>query len=414
MALNTSKILDLTCDEITSNKLYDYSQSRKDAELVADNNGDFPLLAKGNRGNAIEFNGNNYAKIDSLDLLNLSGNFTLFFDYYCKKAVVGTATEIIVILNHSGLSETGESLSVQESIDVLPETWQSIVFIKNGTEYKLYLNGNLQKTITDTKALLGISFNQNFLSEYAFAKIDNVEIFNTAFTDEEIENHNASNISNKIDYLIDDIDIRSVYGVHIERSRGVVNKPKFKEFASIEWGNYHGEDVDLNNKYYEARNIELDCWLRAENQKDFLDKILPFIRLFEKSGTQTLRINNIMQNKPLLYKVYCKDEIDVEKAWRPGLMYGTFTLKLVEPQPVKRILSHIMTNLSNATSQISFYTEKYVDVDWGDGNIDYDCWGQVNLTHKYEKQGQYYIIITGCIEEITNFQSDDIVIWNRL
>ena len=96
-------------------------------------------------------------------------------------------------------------------------------------------------------------------------------------------------------------------------------------------------------------------------------------------------------------------------------MVGTFKLKLVEPEPVKRVLKHIRVGESTKTCTITLTTTKYVNIYWGDGSVDYDISGDsVKVKHDYANNGDYFPVITGCIEEIKSFETNAIVVWERI
>ena len=60
-------------------------------------------------------------------------------------------------------------------------------------------------------------------------------------------------------------------------------------------------------------------------------------------------------------------------------------------------------------------SRKLLAIHWGDGTADYDINGTARtITHKYEKQGIYYAIIEGVIEQVTDFDTNGIVVWNKL
>jgi hypothetical protein len=128
---------------------------------------------------------------------------------------------------------------------------------------------------------------------------------------------------------------------------------------------------------------------------------------------------NVHPLKPLIYEVYCKDEIAFSKKWREDLMVGTFKLKLIEPEPVKMVLKHIYTEQNQYhTCSIKIKTEKLVNIYWGDGAVDYDISGdhftQDFIEHKYNETGNYFPVITGNINEIIAFETDAIVVWREL
>ena len=59
--------------------------------------------------------------------------------------------------------------------------------------------------------------------------------------------------------------------------------------------------------------------------------------------------------KPLVYEVGLFDDTDITKTWgtyNTDLMVGTFKLKLIEDEPVKRVLRHISANDNSKASGI--------------------------------------------------------------
>ena len=144
---------------------------------------------------------------------------------------------------------------------------------------------------------------------------------------------------------------------------------------------------------------------------DFIKKITTFEQQFDKKGTNRLVID-VHPVKPLIYEVYCKDAIEISKEWSDELMVGTFKLKLIEPEPVKRVLKHIRVNESTKTCTITLTSTKYVNIYWGDGSVDYDISGDsVKITHNYDVNGDYFPVVTGCIDEISSFETNAIIVW---
>lgn len=216
-----------------------------------------------------------------------------------------------------------------------------------------------------------------------------------------------------IGYSINGKDFKD-FGVYVSGSDGIINRPKLKACAGVSWDNYHGEDIDLNHKYYEAREITLSCFIKAATNQEFITQMLRFERQFDKRGLQRL-VLDVHPMKPLIYEVYCKDEISVSKRWNAGLMVGTFKLKLTEPQPIKRILKHSYVSEETKTCHITITTHKLVNIFWGDGRVDEDVSGTgVNISHTYHEKGEYFPVITGCIDEIQGFQTNAIIVWNKL
>ena len=212
--------------------------------------------------------------------------------------------------------------------------------------------------------------------------------------------------------MIDGVDLKS-YGVFIKGSDGITNRPKLKAPASVSWDDYHGAAVDLQRKFYEPREITLKCFIKADNIDDFLTKLFSFEQIFDKPGTNRLFVET--DTKPLIFEVYCRDEIGVSKEWSKTQMIGTFNIKLIEPEPVKRVLKHTRTGDANKTCSITLTTVKLLNIYWGDGKTDFDVSGQnITVTHDYATNGEYYPVITGCIDEITAFSTNATMIWNKL
>ena len=115
-----------------------------------------------------------------------------------------------------------------------------------------------------------------------------------------------------------------------------------------------------------------------------------------------------------MYEVYLPDGTDIAKEWNDSKMVGTFTLKLKEPEPVKRVLKHFRVNENSKTVTITLTTQKLVNIYWGDGTTTQDVYGTQTITHDYSENGEDYVIVTGVIEDITDFSTNAIIVWNKL
>lgn len=224
--------------------------------------------------------------------------------------------------------------------------------------------------------------------------------------------------THKLRYLIDGIDIRDAYGVVISKSSGLLSRPKIKTPTKADWKDYHGEVVDLEEVRKEPRTITLKGWMPADNKGDLVAKWNAFMRIFDRPGTRRLTVD-VHPTHPLVYEVYLADETDIDKQWSSRDMAGTFTLKLREPEPVKRVVIHIVTS-SDRTLRIQMRTLKSVTISWGDGTYDTDVQGQVDITHTYPENPEgitskeYLAVIAGVIEEITRFTTNGTILWNIL
>ena len=150
---------------------------------------------------------------------------------------------------------------------------------------------------------------------------------------------------------------------------------------------------------------------------DFTERVNRLYEHFRQDGTQRLMIS-IHPTKPLVFEVYCEDGVAPSKRWHDDKMIGTFALKLKEPDPVKRVVRHQRLNASNAELTIELKSDKMVNIYWGDGTVSEDiygdCTGKNALKHTYAENGIYYAIVGGVIEEITDFDTNGIIVWNKL
>lgn len=404
-------ILNLPFDESNgSEKAFDYSQSRSDGDVIG------ASFVPGNNGNAIKFQGGNeYCELEHDIIETLAGNLTIMGYVQIVELAAGTPKQLIWVVNFSGVKNYFEV-----PINVNPGSWYNIVMTKQGTTYRFYVNAQLVQTVTHGGTPTGISLNQDFYGEggetpgcYGLGLLDDVKVCKVALTQEEIINETSSSVS--MTYLLDGVDFKE-YGVFVAGSDGVVDRPKLKNPYSVSFDNYHGEIVDLNHKFFEPREITLDCFIKAATKNDFVIQLSNFMQQFDKVGTQRLTIN-VHPVKPLVYEVYCKDVVNVSKVWNNQLMVGTFKVKLTEPEPVKRVLKHIRVSEATKTCTMTFKSMKYVNIYWGDGTADFDVAGDSlshTISHVYAENGDYFPIITGCIDEITDFETNAIIVWNKL
>jgi len=395
-------ILNLPFDESAGASVaYDYSKSRADGQVYG------ATFVAGKNGNAIKFSGNDTCEVSDNIMSNMAMEFSMLLWVQSTEIESGTPKKLIWLLNFTGMENY-----VEIPIEAKSGTWFSLALTRKGSVFKFYVNSSLIQTVNNAGTLRGVSLNQDYYGgDYGLGLLDDVKFYNVALSQSDI----ISELSNsKVQaYWLDGVDFKT-YGVYVSDSEGVVSRPKLKSMASVSWDNYHGESVDLQHKFYEPREITLSCFIKADSKNDFITKISAFEQLFDNPGTNRLMID-VHPIKPLIYEVYCKDEIAVSKKWNDALMVGTFKLKLIEPEPVKRILKHIRVSEATKTCTITLTSDKLVNIYWGDGSVDYDISGEdVAISHDYSQNGDYFPVITGCIDEITDFTTNAIVVWNKL
>lgn len=395
-------IFQMPFDESNGSSIaYDYSQNRADGVV----NG--ATFVGGKNGNAISFAGTDTCEVSKSVIPNLSVAFSMMAWVMGRECECGSPKKLIWMLNFAGVNNF-----VEVPIEAKPGSWFSLAVTRSGSRYCFYVNSSLVKTINNSGTLQGISLNQDFYGgDYGFALLDDVVIYSVELSQADIINELST--SKQQAYLLDGVDFRD-FGVFVSGSDGIMNRPKLKTPASVKWDNYHGESVDLSHKFYESRDITLSCFVKADSKMDFINKIVKFEQAFDKVGTNRLVID-VHPVKPLIYEVYCKDAIEVTKEWSDTLMVGTFKLKLVEPEPVKRVMKHIRIGESTKTCTVKLTSSKYLNIYWGDGKVDYDVCGEnLTINHEYASNGDYFPVVTGCIDEITSFETNAIVVWEKI
>ncbi len=380
---------------------YDYSSNRADGVVTGAH------FAAGKNGNAISFSGNDTCEVAKDILPSLSVNFSILAWVKGAECELGTPGKLIWVLAFPGVKNY-----VEVPIEAKAGTWFSLAVVKSGMKYGFYVNSSLIQEVQRSGTLQGVSLNQDYYGgEYGFGLLDDVKVYNVALSQADIINELSS--AKQQAYKVDGRDFKE-FGVYVSSSDGLLNRPKLKEPMSVNWDNYHGQSVDLAHKYYDTREITLSCFCKAESKMDFIKKINDFQRLFDKRGTNRLVVD-VHPVKPLIYEVYSTDSIEVEKVWNDYLMVGTFKLKLKEPEPVKKVLKHIRVGESTKTCTITMTTNKYVNIYWGDGSVDYDVAGKdLEISHDYAENGDYFPVITGCIDEIESLTTNAIIVWERI
>lgn len=203
------------------------------------------------------------------------------------------------------------------------------------------------------------------------------------------------------------------YGVKIIQSKGILNALKMKEPVKTNWPDHHGEVIDLAAPRFEAREIVLECIIKATNSNDWIGKVRLFIGALQQAELNQIVIEIVdgaTSMRPLVYMVFLQEVPDISKTWSEANMFGTFTLKLKEPEPVKRIYSTNSTSVS-----LTINTTDPVNIYWGDREAEYDVTTETGeITHSYFREEPHYIVITGIIDNINGVSTDATEVWNKL
>ena len=318
MALEQNLILDLPFDEANGSTVaYDFAQNRHDATVV-----DCSFVA-GKQGNCINFDGEGYADVN-YNVVPLSGSFTILAWVKANKYPDGYTGKRIGLFCNTDQVEGYRTFW----IDVEPDSWGFFAIKKSGNRVLVYLDTQLIETIVLPSTLTGIALIQDIYGiSYGYADLDSVKVYNVVLSDAEIGEE--LNSVAQLEYYLDGKNFRD-FGIRVESSTGVLDLPKLKTPASVDWADYHGKVIDLTEKRYQEREITLNCWLKASGKMDFVERVNTLYDRFRQDGTQRLMIS-IHPTKPLVYEVYCEDGVAPSKRWHDDKMIGTFSLKLKEP-----------------------------------------------------------------------------------
>lgn len=405
MASDNNLILNLPFDEGEGSTVaYDYSLYRHDAEVQ---NGKFK---EGRSGNCISFEGNGRAEIDE-NIVNFNNPFTILAWVRVSTLADGVSGKRLGVFCNTAQLEGYRDYWT----NVTPGTWYFIVLRRLGNSIDVILDTQQITTINVPTTLTGISILQDvYGSENAYADIDDVKIYDIALSDEGISESITDSAT--IGYTLGGVNLADL-GIRVESSSGILDLPKLKTPASNDWADYHGKVIDLTDKRYQEREITLNCWLKATGKMNFTERVNQLYEVLRKDGTARLQID-IHPTKPLVYEVYCDGGVAPNKRWRYDKMIGTFALKLKEPDPVKRVVRHQRRDASTSTVSIAFRSDKMVNIFWGDGTMEEDVYGDHTganaITHTFSDDGIYYVVVAGVIEELEDFTTNGIIVWNRL
>lgn len=392
--IDRNLLLYLPFDDPDGSKAYDYSAGRHDATL----SGGAVFTRDAKTGKALDLCG---GEVITEQAIPFTSDFTLTL--YVKIAT----NRLGWLLNLPGIENYKE-----QWLDVVPGEWHFIAFVRSGPTFKVFLNSECVYVGTLSANPTGLSLSTDELLTTT-ATLDEVKLFNVAKTEKEILKMQADT---DVEYYIDGINFKD-YGVYVSASDGLVGRLAQKESLSVDYDNYHGIVRDRKRKRFKERVITLQCFVEADSRSAFVEWCNSFFALFDGDHTHRLKVEYDGKAKPLVYEVDLLAETPIDKKWgsyNKEIMVGKFTLKLTEDEPVKKVLRHIsVTNNSKATITVSTY--KLLNIYWGDGSHTFNVGGHnTTVEHTYTSPGEYDIVVTGVIEDIEQFETNAITIWELL
>lgn len=411
------KAIELPFDEPSgSTTAQDYSGNGHTATLYRD------IITSGRQGNSLFTLQAGFTTVEE-NPIDFGGNFTLYF-WVLTTSQVGHAYPMVFYLTFAGLTDQ----YLRMATNSIAITWTMIAIVKDGQTLTVYRSGTDINTFTATDvfnipggygAMTNLMVATETQGALAFSDqegtfIDNFTVHNgEVFTAQDFKNL-IINQTTKLAYTINGIDLKDLR-IFVEDARGLVGRPAMKAAKRYDWPDRHGIGVDLKNVRFEARKIELDCWFKAATKDDAIEKAVIIKQMMSGNGLQRFMFQ--AGSRYLPYEVYFPEEYDFEiPLWVDGGgLSARFTMVMIEPQPVKRVLKFVRTSSGQSTVNIAMTTNRELfSVYWGDGAVTHNVVGQAaSIQHTYDTNGEYYIIVAGTIERLTAFTTNAVVVWPR-
>ncbi|OZI09580.1 hypothetical protein BWI93_03080 [Siphonobacter sp. BAB-5385] len=392
------KILDIPFnDPDGSDEAHDQSDNQANAALIG------ARFTQGRVNRAVNFPGEGRAEITQ-KLIPLDGEYTFTCWVIADEFVDGPNASWILF------KFPGEGNYVYVDLHSPMTSWTYVAIIQETDKVSVYLNSRFvgsEEFPPEWGAPTGwCLLNDNPFNGTGHSSYEDLTIYQ-GINSGEIITPPVANM--EVTYSVNGRNFKD-FGVWVSESDGVIDNLNMKEPFKVEWDEYHGEVIDLNRPRYDVREISLSCFIEGVGRDEFLDRVKNFLAEFTKPGTQRLMIQ-VHSSKPLVYEVYCRESVNLQKKWSDDLMVGTFVLKLREPEPVKRVLKFTGTGTATITLTSKWMTSIY----WGDGSKTRNVYGtNKTVSHNFTTGGDHYIIVAGMIEEMTGFSSNAPIVWNQL
>lgn len=193
----------------------------------------------------------------------------------------------------------------------------------------------------------------------------------------------------RIDYSLNGIKFRD-YNIFISSGfRSLFSGLKLRDNTSYVWNGYNGAQSDPTEKpMFAPREIVLVGWVEGESWIQMKNRFDTIILEFSNPGTQRL-ICEAYGEKTIVCDVKLKDGVpDLEGKTKDGKNIGVFTLKMVEENPIKKIL-----RLEASELQLSFKSGKWVDINTGYTSLFKKGDVNINESLPFEKSDEGNLIL---------------------
>ena len=150
------------------------------------------------------------------------------------------------------------------------------------------------------------------------------------------------------------------------------------------------------------REITLSGWIEGENWQEIKRNFDRLLSEFDKEGLVRLVVDF---GDKLVFDVYLYDSVELNKNFSQGQTIGKFTLKMKEPNPIKKTLS-----IARGRLNLKFTALSWINININGKN--HSLKGNVDI-HKDLSENENYITIAGNLEDIKNLETNATILWEN-
>lgn len=178
-------------------------------------------------------------------------------------------------------------------------------------------------------------------------------------------------------YYLDNINLRTTYGIEVQKTTGLFDIPKRKDPVAYSWPDENGEQafLDTDDIVFEPRDIVLQCFIKADSEAAFHNKYNKFWGDFMTASTETNKLHYLRHPySPYIYECYIKDGTVFNRMtkFNSNKAVGTFYITLREPVPIlpcdQKVITLNGTNqsasIASSMTPLQMNTEDFIITGW--------------------------------------------------
>lgn len=191
------------------------------------------------------------------------------------------------------------------------------------------------------------------------------------------------------------------YDAYVGQSHGLVDKLERKPVMTHDWPEYNGRQYDLAvSPKYKERIITLDMFVMGNDWDAVTANLNAILDELDKPGTQRLVVEPF-NYKPLVFDVIQDGAVNVQKRFEEGFNFCTFSLGLMEPEPVKRVFKK-----GSGSFTMNYESDQNTAVNIDGSRTDYND-SNVSVSETLGS-GTHYITVIGDVYNLTT-NADEII-----